>query len=775
MRKFLIYLFVLLLVIILAIIVSVRFFPKLYVSAFNHFSTDQITAEQIDINFVPLEVTIGNLGVINSQQATIATVGKAKFSAQVMAWFNNKQNFWKASVSNADVQLVNLPQGTSDTAPSNSAVSKINVHKILSGLDLEIDGAQIKIDDKQTIHVERLYTSLNDHDLSDYKLVEQDIEFAVSYFGAVDTDDSPLELSGVIQSRYVDGVSVLTLSVPSIDLSSVFQVNNSDAETHNPDSGVQVEKNTTEAAIDWQWLSLIEPLQIDTNVGEVSWSKSSVRNIDLTTKIDQLMSFSFKSDIAWLESDEISFEDAVQFTGEWQPISSESVGADLRGESTLTTSALNLKFGGDVNVNGTSGNKLLIELDSSKVPVQGLLDEQTQALVDQYFPIKTLFEVQQPSAQIIELQVSAATFGDSDLKGQVSLNTKPSGLLSIDAKLESMVFSYKGANNNHEANDGDIEKNKHNPDQAAPSAVVDKQEKSKKDMVFNDDVIDWSWLDGLLVEFDWKAKQVLVDDIEINDLHLPLSISEGALMIPNLEALLAGGKISSETSLIKKKGGVDIAFNLTASDVILEELKLLPPEELKKAVTDLSVTLNTNGQSARALAQSLDGKVLLNVGDGVIGNDSFELIGSDLILNLLNKLNPFAKKNETTKLECAVVNLNVEKGRVNIDKSLAIRTSKLTMVADGYVDLSSEKIKLSLTPKARQGIGVDVSSLVKFIALGGTLAKPAPAVTASGLVKSAVVLGAAVSTGGVSLLASSALEKTVAKADVCKRANNAFK
>ena len=252
-------------------------------------------------------------------------------------------------------------------------------------------------------------------------------------------------------------------------------------------------------------------------------------------------------------------------------------------------------------------------------------------------------------------------------------------------------------------------------------------------------------------------------------------MSEEALTIPGLKALFGGGEVSSDTSLVRRKEIVDVDFNLTASDVVLEKLKLLPPEELKNGLTDLSIALKTNGKSSRDLAQSLDGNVKINVGDGLIGNDSFELIGSDVILNLLNKLNPFSKKDKTTKLECAVVNLKVEKGKINIDKSLALRTSKLTMVADGHVDLSSERIKLGLTPKARQGVGVDVSSLVKFIALGGTLSKPAPTVTASGLLKSAAVVGAAVSTGGVSLLATSVAEKTVTKVDVCKRANNAFK
>ena len=145
-----------------------------------------------------------------------------------------------------------------------------------------------------------------------------------------------------------------------------------------------------------------------------------------------------------------------------------------------------------------------------------------------------------------------------------------------------------------------------------------------------------------------------------------------------------------------------------------------------------------------------------------------------MILSLLNKLNPFSKSDKTTKLECAIVNLNIEDGKIDIDKSLALKTSKLTMVANGYVDLTSEKIKLSLTPKARSGVGVDVSSLVKFIALGGTLTSPAPVVTASGVLKSAVVVGAAVSTGGISLLATSAAEKAATSVDVCERARTAF-
>lgn len=61
-----------------------------------------------------------------------------------------------------------------------------------------------------------------------------------------------------------------------------------------------------------------------------------------------------------------------------------------------------------------------------------------------------------------------------------------------------------------------------------------------------------------------------------------------------------------------------------------------------------------------------------------------------------------------------MANLNVENGTVDIDKSLVLKTSKLTIVADGYVDIANDKIKLNITPKARSGVGVDAYDHAEF-------------------------------------------------------------
>ena len=50
------------------------------------------------------------------------------------------------------------------------------------------------------------------------------------------------------------------------------------------------------------------------------------------------------------------------------------------------------------------------------------------------------------------------------------------------------------------------------------------------------------------------------------------------------------------------------------------------------------------------------------VEEAVLMNDFIELVGSDLVMETLNKLNPFAKEDPTTQLSCALVRFTAEDG-----------------------------------------------------------------------------------------------------------------
>ena len=850
MKKLLISLLLILFIIVVGFFISLRFFPKIYIDLFNHYSSDKILIEELGVNYFPLGLEVGRFDLNNDKGQTFVSVDEVMFTAQLFGWLQGKTNFWKLNLHSVTVEVSKFPKSSDDVEPEKNDSEESNtiiVHKLLSGLNVHATDIRVQLDETRYLHVNQFSTDLNDESLVDYRLVEQDIDLSFDFVDASDVSKS-LHIEGLLQSRFNDGESIVNLNIASIDLNTflnsaldnkisdeivaVDEHSKQGGDTKNSkdesdydkkgnnlslndttvssikESGSDVEikaavvqsskhsavnseeinveendvekiakKQVSEAPIDWAWLSSLEPLSIDLNVGEILWSKSSTKEMTLKLSLTNELNFDFQSRVAWLESGSYVFDDVLKIDGRWKPIAPSSLGVDLRGETKISIPKLFMKVDGDVNLNGNRGNALNVVLESSGLPVNTSLDDNTKELISQYFPINADLDLAQ-SDQVVDVHFNQFRFGDSDLRGDLSVNTESTAITAI---LESDLLSHQSIEKEEVQKEekkrvlGELPEFTEGEAHDVNAIINEKdKEDAKNDLVFTDEAIDWTWLDALTLNFNWQVKKIDVDGMQVDNFVLPLVMKAGALELKELEGFLGDGSFEVSSNVIKKEDGASIELMLDASDIALEDLNVLPSDELKEAVTNAAIRLTTQGQSLRGLAETLNGNVNIAVGDGIISNSSFELIGSDLILGLLQKLNPFAKENKTTELECAIVNMDIENGKVTIDKSVAVRTTKLTIVADGDVDLNSEKIKLSLTPKARHGVGVDVSSLVKFVALGGKLAKPAPRVSAAGLLESALVVGAAVSTGGASLVATNLIEKTVVNTDVCMRASKAF-
>ena len=224
---------------------------------------------------------------------------------------------------------------------------------------------------------------------------------------------------------------------------------------------------------------------------------------------------------------------------------------------------------------------------------------------------------------------------------------------------------------------------------------------------------------------------------------------------------------TSAASTTENPPGIDVVLRLSLDGVALESFGFVPQEELQGGALEVDVDLMASGSSAHDLAASLSGDLLIMIEDAVLMNDFVELAGSDLIMETLNKLNPFAKKDPTTELRCGLIHFSADNGQLLTKKQLVMETSKMEIVGDGNIDLASERLNITMTPNAKSGIGVNVGSLVKFMKLGGTLANPRPAADAGGLLKSGLAIGAAISTGGVSVLAEGIAKRALNAGSAC--------
>ena len=133
-------------------------------------------------------------------------------------------------------------------------------------------------------------------------------------------------------------------------------------------------------------------------------------------------------------------------------------------------------------------------------------------------------------------------------------------------------------------------------------------------------------------------------------------------------------------------------------------------------------------------------------------------------------LNPFMKEDETTELECAAVKFTAKDGVLTSKNQMAVETTKMKIVGGGIVDMNTEELEIGFSPSAKEGFGVNVSSLVKFVRLGGTLSNPSPEADPVGILKSGAALGAAMSSGGLSLLVEGLLKRVTSSGSACTKA-----
>jgi hypothetical protein len=174
---------------------------------------------------------------------------------------------------------------------------------------------------------------------------------------------------------------------------------------------------------------------------------------------------------------------------------------------------------------------------------------------------------------------------------------------------------------------------------------------------------------------------------------------------------------------------VSTRYKVKALDVgkLLKDLEIT---DLLVLRADANGDLTGSGGSVRALMAGLSGKADVVAGKGSVASEYVNLIGADLIGELM----PWAEKKAKTEINCVVARWDVKKGMATLTGLLA-DTDKVTVTGKGKIDLGKETLDLTVRPRPKQA---SLLSLAAPIDIGGTLAQPS-----YGLNKGAVAIGVA--------------------------------
>lgn len=285
--------------------------------------------------------------------------------------------------------------------------------------------------------------------------------------------------------------------------------------------------------------------------------------------------------------------------------------------------------------------------------------------------------------------------------------------------------------------------------------------------VFGEEPVDFAALEAADADADVTVGTLLLPNgRQLQNFRIQFSLRGGKLEAPLVEASAFGGNARGRLSIDATQAHAPV-LRLHLDAKSLDAGALLDMFGMKREVrggnTDVTLDLTARGESPRQWAHGVNGNVTVVVGTATLVHTKLDL---DSPLNrLADAVNPFHRVDASTELLCAVARLPLKDGVAQIDHSVALETKKFGASVSGTLNLRDETLDLAIKPQVRRGIPIDVPQVASLVRFQGPLRSPTVHIDAAGSAVAAAKIGAAIYSGGLSLLGESLLSAVGSSGD----------
>lgn len=299
---------------------------------------------------------------------------------------------------------------------------------------------------------------------------------------------------------------------------------------------------------------------------------------------------------------------------------------------------------------------------------------------------------------------------------------------------------------------------------------TEKKKSEKKTRVFSSDPLPLDALKKADVVANVTAKKIQHPTLPLENVELKLSLNNGKLGIKPFRFDAGGGAAAANVDLDASSG--KSAKLLTNIDIKNFEPSSLPTltGKLDGGKTDINIDVSGSGNSVAAIMAGLNGNFLVNMGEGTLKSGKSGEKDESLLINTINSVYGSSDHDGDTLLECGVINANIKDGIATLDKGVAFQTKAMNLIGSGAINLKTEELDIGIDPEAREGMGLGLGQLAELVRVRGTLAEPKAGPSTKEALKSAATIGAAVATGGISILAQGLFNRATADSDPCATA-----
>jgi uncharacterized protein involved in outer membrane biogenesis len=286
---------------------------------------------------------------------------------------------------------------------------------------------------------------------------------------------------------------------------------------------------------------------------------------------------------------------------------------------------------------------------------------------------------------------------------------------------------------------------------------------SKDEFVFRDEPLPLDKLQGTDAQVQLKVAELVLDAGRLADVSGALTLDQGNMSLDFQATGTAQGTIDGDVRLVPSQGGANLTIDVSIRDLRAGLLAPKDDDPSKAPPTNVNIDIRASGLSPRQMAAGANGKIVMTQEKGHVKSGVIDMLGSGVLSQLGSQLNPFSAKDPYTKLECTAAKIKIVDGQAKVEPVL-MQSDKVTVTAQGAVDLRTEEITFDFNTRPRKGIGISPGMFTNpFIKLDGTLANPRVAVGAKGAVSGALAVG----TGGLSVVAKGLVDRMVGEADLC--------
>ena len=266
------------------------------------------------------------------------------------------------------------------------------------------------------------------------------------------------------------------------------------------------------------------------------------------------------------------------------------------------------------------------------------------------------------------------------------------------------------------------------------------------------------------------GKLTLPSGLILTNVVLPVTLKDGKMTVSAATFAVAGGSVTSNVTI--NAGDKSVVLTAEAQGITAETVakEMKKGDLITQGPLDIALDIRGTGNTAHDIAASMNGSFIAGMGESRIRSGALNIVGADIIMQVLGALNPLGNKDPYTVSRCGVVNLQIASGVGTTKNGIALVTGKMQLTSSGTINFGTERVDLSLNPKATGGMGVGLGALAQAVRVSGPLSSPGIGIDKGGAVKTLSTLGAAFATGGLSAVVQGAKGRVTGGAGPCQAA-----